>query len=181
MIAGAGIAGSILGALAVKRVSSSLFDYVFAAFLLAVSIDLIVNRRKRQAQREARAQLARPPWWFAPLLGFFVGFISSLFGIGGGVLMVPALLYFTALAPARVSATSTFAIVVTSPVGLLTHWFVHDIAWADVIPLVLGGIIGGVAGAQIAPRLKHGGLVLLVGFACVLASAALILRHFTRF
>ena len=63
------------------------------------------------------------------LAGLGVGFISSLFGVGGGVVLVPTFLYFSDLPAHAISATSHFGIVLTSPVGLVTHWLQHDIAW----------------------------------------------------
>ncbi|MFN2449465.1 MAG: sulfite exporter TauE/SafE family protein, partial [Candidatus Baltobacteraceae bacterium] len=98
LIAIGGIPGSILGALLAQRVSPALFDWALAVLLVGVSIDMTFNRRKRLANRNAAAlQQHAMRWEKWLLLGVFVGFVSSLFGIGGGMVVVPSLLYFSAL------------------------------------------------------------------------------------
>jgi uncharacterized membrane protein YfcA len=179
MVALGGFPGSILGALASARISAQLFDWLFAAFLLVVAFDMIWNRRKRLAGRsEERELITGMPWHRSLGLGFGVGFVSSLFGIGGGVLLVPSLLYFSDLPAHMISATSHFGIVLTSPVGFATHWAQHDIKWSYVAPLVLGGILGGPIGARLSMRLNQSRLMIFVAAALTIAALALVVRHF---
>ena len=174
-----GVFGSILGAVASRHVAPGVFDMAFAALLIGLAADLVLRRRKQRAAQPA-AERAQMAWHLPVLLGFAVGFAGSLFGIGGGVIVVPALLYLSGLAPARVSATSTFSILLTAPVGLIAHWYQRDVDWLYVLPLVLAGVAGGLLGSRIAPRLKQSGLVVLVALAMTLAALALVLRHFTH-
>jgi len=173
LIAAGGIPGGILGAIAVKHASPRLFDWLFAAFLLVVSADIAINRERRLANRTAAGQdnvngtLAT---------GFAVGFVSSLFGVGGGVILIPSLLYFSALPAHVIAATSQFAILLTSPVGFLTQLFQHDVAWSYAIPLVLGGILGGPIGARLSSRVKSPVLMLCVAGALTAAALALVFR-----
>jgi uncharacterized membrane protein YfcA len=181
LIAAAGFPGSILGAVAVKHIPAHVFDWLFAAFLIAVSLDLISNREKRLRTRNEQADLRSivgMPWPTALTAGFCIGFISSLFGVGGGVVLVPALLYFSDLPAHAISATSHFGIVLTSPVGFVTHYLQNDIDWKDVVPLVLGGLIGGPIGARLSLKLKSNRLMLFVAAALIVAAFALVLRHF---
>lgn len=182
LIAAGGFPGSILGAIAVKALPAHVFDWLFAAFLLAVAADMAYNRNKRERARpqiEDVHQLAGMPWPRAILAGLGVGFVSSLFGVGGGVVLIPTLLYFSDLPAHAISATSHFGIVLTSPVGFLTHYLQRDIDWNKVVPLVLGGVLGGPIGARLSLRLKSARLMLFVAIALCIAAAALILRHFT--
>ena len=181
LIAAGGFPGSILGAIAVKALPAHVFDWLFAAFLLAVAADMAYNRNKRDRVRphvEDVRELAGMPWPRAILAGLGVGFVSSLFGVGGGVVLIPALLYFSDLPAHAISATSHFGIVLTSPVGFVTHYLQRDIDWNKVLPLVLGGVIGGPIGARLSLRLKSARLMLFVSLALCIAAAALILRHF---
>src|SRR5438270_9487868 len=98
LVAAGGIPGGILGAIAVKHASPRLFDWLFAAFLLVVSADIVINRERRLAHRTAAGQDNATA---TLLTGFVVGFVSSLFGVGGGVILIPSLLYFSAL-PAHI-------------------------------------------------------------------------------
>jgi uncharacterized membrane protein YfcA len=180
-VAAGGFPGSIIGAVVSAHVSAKLFDWALAAFLIGVAIDMMLNRAKRLAGRhEEPSLITGMPWFRSLLLGFAVGFVSSLFGIGGGVLVVPSLLYFSDLPAHMISATSHFAIVLTSPVGLLTHWAQHDIRWTYAIPLVIGGLIGGPVGARLSLGLKQHRLMFFVAGALTVAAIALVARHFTR-
>lgn len=180
LIAAAGFPGSILGALTVKHLPAHIFDWLFAAFLIAVATDITFNRQKRLKERkdvtDVRSILGMP-WPTALVSGFAVGFISSLFGVGGGVVLVPTLLYFSDLPAHAISATSHFGIVLTSPVGFAAHYLQDDIDWAMVVPLVAGGLCGGPIGARLSLRLKSGRLMLFVAVALTIAAFALVLRH----
>lgn len=182
LFAAGGFPGSILGALAAARISAPIFDWLFAAFLIAVAGDMFVNRARRMTGRSLNPG-AVPHGMRATralALGFGVGVVSSLFGIGGGVLVVPSLLYFSDLPAHMISATSHFAILLTSPVGFATHWWQQDIRWAYVVPLVAGGILGGPIGARLSLRLNQNALLALVASALVIAALALLVRNFVQ-
>jgi uncharacterized membrane protein YfcA len=100
-----------------------------------------------------------------------------LFGVGGGVVLVPTLIYFSNLPAHAISATSHFGIVLTSPIGFVTHCLQNDVAWQDVVPLVAGGLMGGPIGARLSLRLKSNRLMLFVAAALIVAAFALVLRH----
>ncbi len=176
MVAVGGIPGSILGAIAVKHASPPVFDWLFAAFLIFVSADIVANRRTRL---EAAAVTIKTRPAAALAMGFVVGFVSSLFGVGGGVILVPSLLYFTALPAHAISATSQFAILLTSPVGFITHAIQHDIAWTYALTLAAAGLLGGPVGARLSARLKSRPLMLCVAAALTLAAIAMVFRHIT--
>jgi uncharacterized membrane protein YfcA len=181
LIAAGGFPGSILGTIAVKQLPEHVFDWLFAAFLLTVAGDMVFNREKRlegRVESHDVATLTGMPWPRALAAGFGVGFISSLFGVGGGVVLVPMLLYFSDLPAHAISATSHFGIVLTSPVGFVTHYLEQDVDWRYVVPLVLGGLCGGPIGARLSLRLKSRRLMLFVAVALAIAAVALVLRHF---
>ena len=173
LVAAGGIPGGILGAIAVKHASPRLFDWLFAAFLLAVSADMVINRKRHSTDRT-------PAGHYKPiatlLTGFAVGFISSLFGVGGGVVLIPSLLYFSALPMHVISATSHFAILLTTPVGFITQLLQRDVAWPYAIPLGLGGLLGGPIGARLSLRIKSPLLMLAIAAALSLAALALVFR-----
>ena len=180
LIAAGGLPGSILGAIAVQYISATAYDWIFAIFLICVAVDMVVNANKRAQNRiaEDRASRAKSMSYRVAIFGGFgVGFISSMFGIGGGVIAVPMLLYFSSLPAHSISATSHFAIFLTSPVGLAVHVSQHDIRLADVIPLVIGGLIGGPIGARLSLRLKSRQLLIIVAIALLIAAISLLAKH----
>lgn len=180
LIAAGGFPGAILGAVVVKHIPAHVFDWLFAAFLIAVSADIIFNRKKRLQHRNEQADvhaILGMPWYTSLPAGFAVGFISSLFGVGGGVVLVPTLLYFSDLPAHAISATSHFGIVLTSPIGFVTHYLQNDVDWEYVVPLVAGGLTGGPIGARLSLKLKSQRLMLFVAIALIVAAFALVLRH----
>jgi uncharacterized protein len=110
-------------------------------------------------------------------LGFVVGLFSSLFGLGGGIVLVPTFLYFSELPAHAISATSHFAILLTSPVGLIVHAMQHDIVARDILPLVAGGLLGGPIGARLSLRLRSPQLLVVVAIALVVAAVTLVWRQ----
>ena len=176
IVAAAGLPGSILGALLVARIPGALFDLLFAAFLVALAVDLLANRR-RAGGAAASAAGRTMPAWRSLTTGFSVGLVSSLFGIGGGVVLMPVLLYFSALPVHAVSATSQFVIFLTAPAGLATHALGHNVQISYALPLALGGLLGGPVGAALSTRLRSATLVRLIALALIGTAIALALRH----
>ena len=86
-----------------------------------------------------------------PLVAFalFVGFVGALLGIGGGFIMVPALLYIFRVPTSIVIGTSQFQIVCTTLVSLVLHAVANQ-----AVDLVLAMLLisGGVFGAQFGAR-----------------------------
>lgn len=181
LIAAGGWPGSIIGALLAKAISPELFDLLLAALLFGVALDMMLRRAEKiAARRGSPADLQALPGMKpvrAIIIGFVVGLISSLFGIGGGVMIVPALVYFSDLPAHAISATSHFGIVLTSPIGLATHAVEHDIRLSYIVPLVIGGLLGGPIGAKISLRLKSPQLVIFVAVALAIGAISLIYKY----
>ncbi|MBV9270527.1 MAG: sulfite exporter TauE/SafE family protein [Candidatus Eremiobacteraeota bacterium] len=179
LLAAGGFPAGIVGAVLVTRVSGVAFDALYAVFLIVVGLDLFLNREKRLAGRSDFTSEKGPAiaGWRAIALGIVVGLVSSVFGIGGGVVVVPALLYLSTLPAISISATSQFAILLTSPVGLVSHLILHDVAAAYALPLVFGGLLGGQIGAKWAAHLSPSALTRALGFALAAAAVALLGKH----
>ncbi len=181
LFAAGGWPGSIAGAILAKHISPTIFDALFAALLIAVAVDMLLRRAKTVVSREDPRQsvhlLRGMPTALAVSIGFGVGLVSSLFGIGGGIVIVPTLLYFSDLPAHAISATSHFGIVLTSPVGLAVHAAQHDIRIADIASLVIGGLCGGPIGARLSLRLHSRQLLVFVAIALAVGAISLVLRH----
>jgi uncharacterized membrane protein YfcA len=180
LIAAGGLPGSILGAIASFHISARLFDTILAVLLVAVAVDMAWNAQRRMAGRpehERVTSIKGMSYRAALGLGFIVGIFSSLFGLGGGIVLVPSFLYFSELPAHSISATSHFAILLTSPVGLVVHILQRDIVGRDILPLVAGGLLGGPIGARLSLRLKSPQLLIVVAIALVTAAVSLIWRQ----
>jgi uncharacterized membrane protein YfcA len=180
LIAAGGLPGGILGAILSLHISARLYDAILAILLVAVAIDMAWNAERRMAgrvERDRLYQIKGMSYRAALGLGFVVGIFSSLFGLGGGILLVPTFLYFSELPAHAISATSHFAILLTSPVGLVVHIIQRDIDLHDVVPLVAGGLLGGPVGARLSLKLKSPQLLIVVAIALVTAAVTLVWRQ----
>jgi uncharacterized protein len=109
----------------------------------------------------------------AVVIGLIGGICSGMFGVGGGVVMVPAMLFFTALAirdTHHAVGTSLIVIIPTAIIGAFKHKTLGNINWPIALMLAPSAIIGGWIGASLtagisSDNLKRmfGGFLILVG------------------
>ncbi len=98
-------------------------------------------------------------------LGGGVGFLSGIFGVGGGFLMTP-LLIFIGIPPAVAVATEANQIVASSFSGVLAHWRRRTVDFKMGFVLLLGGLVGSAIGVQIFSWLREIGQVDLLVALC---------------
>lgn len=91
----------------------------------------------------------------AAVVSFVVGLLSGFFGIGGGSLMVPAMILLYHIPTQIAAATSMFLILVTSFASSLMHISLGHIEWQYVWPFIPGAWLGGMLGAKISSRLSN--------------------------
>jgi len=94
-------------------------------------------------------------------MGGGVGFLSGLFGVGGGFLMTP-LLIFIGIPPAVAVATEANQIVASSVSGVLAHWKRGNVDIKMGVLLLIGGVIGSTFGVWLFTFLKSLGQIDLV-------------------
>jgi len=94
-------------------------------------------------------------------LGGGVGFLSGVFGVGGGFLMTP-LLIFIGIPPAVAVATEANQIVASSISGVLAHWKRGNVDFKMGAALLVGGVIGSSLGVMLFAFLKGQGHLDLV-------------------
>lgn len=105
------------------------------------------------------------------VIGLFAGVLSGLFGIGGGVLIVPALILFAKLPPIAATGTSLAALLL--PVGALGAWEYHrngNLNITAALWVALGLFFGAWVGAKLAQEVSP--LQLRRGFAVFLVLIA---------
>jgi uncharacterized membrane protein YfcA len=105
--------------------------------------------------------------------GFFAGVLSSLLGIGGGVIKVPVMNLVMGLPMKAAIATSAFMIAITATVGALIYHYHGYIYPFIVAPLVIGIIIGARLGVELTQRAR--GILLRRIFGVLLFLVALLM------
>ena len=105
-------------------------------------------------------------------LGGIVGFLSGIFGVGGGFLMTPLLIMF-GIPPTIAAASDSNQIVGASTSGTFAHYRLGNVDVKMGTILLIGGVIGGTGGVEIIRILRHMGnadflinitYVLMLGF-----------------
>lgn len=109
------------------------------------------------------------------LLGLFAGTLSGLIGIGGGIIIIPTLIFLFGLSQHQAQGT-TLALMVP-PVGILAAWTYYKQGYVD-LPVAaficIGFLLGGFIGAKIAITLSNEILEKIFGAALFLISIKMI-------
>ena len=98
-------------------------------------------------------------------LGAAVGVLSGMFGVGGGFLITP-LLIFTGIPPAVAVATGANQIVASSLSGVLAHWRRKAVDFRMGLVLLAGGVLGSALGVELFQLLRARGQVELLVSLC---------------
>ena len=106
----------------------------------------------------------------AAIIGLVGGVASGLFGVGGGIVMVPAMMYFLGLPIKTAVGTSLVVIIPTTLVGSIKHFQMGNVQLATVFSLAPTAILGGFLGAWLTSQLSDlslkrmfGGFLVAVG------------------
>lgn len=108
-------------------------------------------------------------------LGLAAGVLSGLLGIGGGIILIPALIYLFGLSQQQAQGT-TLALMVP-PIGILAAWTYYKHGFVDIkiaALICLGFIIGGLFGAQWAVTIPKDILRRVFGIVLLLISLHMI-------
>ena len=183
LVAG-GAAGSVVGIIIFRTLRASgqietlisisyvVFLGIIGGLMLWESLRALL-RSPEEKQRRGRKR--RSPAWMASLpfamrfrasglyispippiaLGFFVGVLAAIMGVGGGFIMVPAMLYILNMPTNVVVGTSLFQIIFVTAITTILHAAANqtvDIALA--LMLLTGGVVGAQLGVRAGVRLK---------------------------
>jgi len=156
-----GIMTAQLGAWMGDRIPDPALSLAFAGLIL-VAIQLITLKRTLQKQpidpatglaAAAPAATLRQLLLPLALIGLLAGVLSGLFGVGGGVVMVPLQMLFLGETIKAAVRTSLGAIVPIAISGLARHALNQNVLWIPGICLGLGGILGAQLGTRMLPKL----------------------------
>ena len=185
------VPGAIAGVLTTAHMPRHLFDGILGVLMLGACGFLLVhptcgpdagatNRRHRLTRQMVEADGTPHSFSYNPATGItlsvFVGYLSSLLGIGGGIIHVPALTHLLHFPVHIATATSHFVLAVMALVGSLVHLVRGDITnvLGQVIPLALGVVVGAQVGARLSTRLHGRWIVRGLGVALGLVGVRLV-------
>lgn len=109
-------------------------------------------------------------------IGSCIGLMGGLLGIGGGVFVVPLLIYLLKTPTKIAAASSTFIVCFSSFTGFLGYASMEEINWMFILPAAIASFVGGQAGARVmSSRLK--GKSIRVIFSAILFILCFKLLH----
>lgn len=157
LLALGGIPMAQVGAVLGDRLPASILAFSFAGLQL-VAIYLMGLRRQlgeRETENGEALRVDRRTYLFKILgIGVIAGFLSGLFGVGGGLVIVPLQMLFLSLPIKQSVRNSLGAIVLIAASGLARHAYNGNVLWIPGIYLGVGGIIGAQLGTRVLPKLS---------------------------
>lgn len=198
LFAGASVPGVLAGAVVVHRVPERVFSALFGSLLLGLAaVTARPARPAIQQPRATRGLLVRVvttregvsyryayPVWQGVTLSAAIGFASSLFGIGGGVIHVPAMIVLFRIPVEFAVATSHFILAFMAGGATVVHLVDGSLRGerlAQTAALAAGAIPGAQFGAWLAHRLHGRTVVLMLAVALVALAGRLFARSVTGF
>ena len=197
LFAVAGMAGSPIGAYLSKLIPEHVLLVLFALLMFVVAFRMW---SKSKAPKDA-SRVAQVERWPNPslsacqrdadgklrltsrcvrllvLVGLLTGVLSGMFGVGGGFVIVPALVLFSGMAIHQAVGTSLFVIVLVSVSGVASHLAAgNPLSLAVVVQFMAGGFAGMWLGGRIARQLKGPTLQKTFSIAVVLVAIFVILK-----
>lgn len=163
--------GAVLGALAVGLLPRRAFDLMMTVLLMAIAAWLVAGGRgpdhpprgrlvdRVAVDRAGHVYRYRVALWRGVVYSTGVGLVSSLLGIGGGILHVPLLVRALGFPTHIATATSHFVLAIMAGAGSVTHVlagsFGHGHGVRRAAILAVSVAIGAQVGARISPRLSE--------------------------
>ena len=164
------VPGTILGAFISSDLSSEIFKILFALVLIS-SASYIFLKRKIE---EKPVDISRLLLVFSAGASFFAGIISSLFGIGGGLIFVPLMVVALGISITRAAPTSEFIFMFASFSGLIVHSMLGHPDYYQALLLSIGAFAGGILGARLSLEIKENKLKIIVVIVLIAAAIKMI-------
>ena len=111
------------------------------------------------------------------LVGLLAGFLSGLFGVGGGILIVPSLVLLLGFSQRLAHGTSLAAVLPIAIASLTTYAFEDKVDWKVGALLAVGAVVGAVVGTQLLRRLPHDTLAIAFAVLLVATAVRLLVDH----
>ncbi len=169
--------GAFLGSWIVDRFTIGMLNFYYGIFLGCMAVLMYWNAT--HAKHENRLEM---PAGFTYHRGIGigasmgVGFLSSIFGIGGGIIHVPMMVYLLDFPVHIATATSCFILAISALGGTVTHVLMDHVVWVPAVCISIGAAIGAQIGARISRRTRSKTILVILALAMLCVSIRLILE-----
>lgn len=161
--------------------------FIVLQITLAVVMLLSAGKKKTELDKKARARWAS----FGPairindtmqisalhagVIGLTAGFLSGLLGIGGGIIMTPALVALFGISVVQAASASLLSVLISALLGSSLYWFEGKIIVTYAVILAVSTAAGSFLGSSLAPRMRESVLKRIFGCLTLLTAVALIM------
>jgi len=170
MFAAAGIIGAFVGSIFGKMLDGQKLLALFALLMLVIAV-LMLKTRSRIGLPDVKMSMDNMPAIAG--LGLATGTLSGFFGIGGGFLIVPALMLATGMPIMNAVSSSLVAVTAFGLTTAMSYAWSGLISWGLAGLFIAGGITGGLLGTHLARLLSARRGALNIVFAAVIIAVAL--------
>jgi uncharacterized protein len=170
IFAAAGMAGAFGGSILGKMMDGQRLLALFALVMIVIAL-LMLKTRSRIGLPDVKVSMSNMPAIVS--LGLATGTMSGFFGIGGGFLIVPALMLATGMPIMNAISSSLVAVTAFGMTTAASYAWSGLVSWALAGLFVAGGIAGGLAGTRAARHLAARRGALNIVFAVVIIAVAL--------
>ena len=165
-----------LGAYSTSRFNVKAFTAVLAAVIVMAALRMLFSKKIESPPSEiSRAHRILG----GGIIGAVIGYMGGLLGIGGGVFIVPLLIYVLKQPTKTAAATSMFIVIFSSFSGFVAHVQMTSPDWTFLVLMAAFSFAGGQLGARVmAEKLKGRAVRQLFGLVLLLFAAKLIQKAF---
>lgn len=168
---GSGVAGAFAGVALNARVSGPVILLLFGLLMLGVAVRMAFN--KQAAQGDPDAKFVAGLGGEVIVSGLVVGILTGFFGVGGGFLIVPALVLVLGLPMRLAVGTSLVVIAINAVAGIAAHLGSGGINPSLALLFIAGGVVGAALGGRLSGMI--GEAKLAQGFAVLVGATGLYL------
>lgn len=190
IFAAAGLPGSILGVFVTEHLNRHQFDLLLGGLLALAGLRILLapggpahheshhtEGTRRLVDGDGTTYVYSPRIWPGAAASVFVGFISSMLGIGGGIIHVPLMVFALGFPTHIATATSHFVLALLSFTAVMVHLGAGTLrlAAARIIPLAIGVLVGAQLGARLSSRVHGRWIMRSLGLALISVGVRLVL------
>ncbi|KQW21403.1 hypothetical protein ASC80_15125 [Afipia sp. Root123D2] len=169
VFAGAGVVGALMGSAVGKTIDGNKLLTLFAVVMFLIAV-LMFRSRSHVGHSAVRISWSNFP--VLSVLGLATGALSGFFGIGGGFLIVPALMWGTGMSILCAVGSSLVAVTAFGAATAVSYAWSDLIVWTIAGLFIAGGVVGGLLGGMLATRLASQRGKLNTLFAIVIMTVA---------
>lgn len=173
--------GGWLGAVATRYLSSGALAVAFGLLLIYVAALMLLGKAPKElAGFFLKEDHEDRGWFFRGLIGFFAGVAAGFFGIGGGIVMVPAMALLLGTDMVIAVATSLFVMGPSALIAAAQHWAQGNLILPFAVPLAIGITVGAQLGSWATTRVPQIRLRQLFGLVLLYSAANMIWKGLSQ-